>query len=456
VVRRTLPETIVDFLSFSRQECDGNEVHGKAFEKFSRREWLHALKWLDDSGLALYFLQKLKDTSSSDTVPMLVLSRLTQNLTANRRRALQMANQFRSLNRRFDAAGARYVVAKGFSLVPEFCPDASLRHQSDLDYLVDEPSLTVARRVLEEAGYSLKMNSTQEFIFLTPSARIPVPDEQYEADAPFSVELHLSFWDSDFHGLSVAEPRFSLDHARVHEWEGSTFRTLPEEDVFLLQVIHAFHHILSGWVRMSWLYEIGYFLNRRATDALLWESIEGRAGGDRQLREIIVVVTQLVAQFFGAPLPSPLRLWAEELRPAVRIWVQNYARTWMFGENQVHRFSLFPTAKLVLFLHQQYVSGEEARGRLIRAHLLPSTRLSRIARSIKDQPSTILSARWRQGERVFRRLLFHGTAGLRYVWEVPRWRRLNTMAARLAAASGGDSAATDLVGAQNPESTIRL
>ena len=455
-MRRTLPETVVDFLSFSSKVCDRNNVpKANAFKKFRQPEWNYTLRWLDDAGLALYFLRKLKDTSATGMVPASVVSRLERSLAANQRRVAHMATQFRSLNQRFDAAGVKYVAVKGLSLVPQFCPDASLRHQSDLDYLVDDQSLTVAQRILGEAGYSLKASSTQEFIFLMPFARVASLDVQYEADAPYSVELHLGFWDSDFHGMCLSGPRFSVDHARIHELQGATFPTLPEEDAFLLQVIHAFHHVLSGWVRLSWLYEIGHFLKQLATDSFLWDCVERRVGDDPLLREIVVVVIELVAQLFGAPLPSALRVWAEDLRPTVRIWIQNYARTWVFGENRIDQFSLCPTAKLVLFLHQQYASDTKAQRQLIRSRLLPSTRLFRIAGSIRSQPSTVLSTRWRQRERVFRRTLFHVTAGLRYLWEIPRWRRLNRGTANLALSSRHDSAAPDLTNAQSPESTIR-
>jgi hypothetical protein len=451
-VSRALPEAIVEFLRFSGTMSD----HPDKLEGFGRREWARALIWLDDAGLALYFLQKIEYTNATEIVPTEVLSRLKRSLAANQRRVAHMTQQFSSLNQRFDAASARYLVVKGFSLVPQFCPDASLRHQSDFDYLVDDESLSVAQRILEQAGYSLKTHSTHEFTFVMPSARVPVLDEQYEAHAPFAVELHLGFWHADFQNTCLAAPRFSFDLARIHEWQGLTFQTLREEDAFLLQAVHAFRHTLEGWVRMSWLYEIGYFLNRRATDSSLWGRIERRVGGDCQLREMVVVIAELVAQFFRAPLPSTLRIWAKDLRPAVRIWIQNYARTWIFGGNRVDQFSLFPSAKLVLFLHQQYASDTGARRQLIWAHLLPSTRLSRIARSIRSQPSTIISARWGRHERVGRRLLFHVTGGLRYFLEIPRWRWLNRASTHLPPSTMRDASATELVSTRSSGSNIQM
>jgi len=418
-VRRPLAENIVDFLSFSDSVCDRLDE----LRRSSQREWGRTLRWLDDAGLAFYFLQKLKNASATNIVPGWVLSRLEENLKANRQRVNRMWLQFALLNQKFNDAGVRFAVVKGFSLVPRFCPNASLRHQSDFDYLVEEQSLPRGKCVLDDAGYSLKEHRAQEYSFIMPSARTPVvAGEQYEAHAPHAVELHLALWDKERWGVPLAFPRFSADHTRTHSWQGLTFPVLHEEDAFLLQVIHVFKHILDYWVRLSWVYEIGYFLDRHASDVQLWGHVEDRVAGNPFLREFVVVVTELVARIFGAPVPPLVASWSEEVRPGARVWVESYARKWVFGKNRVDELTPLPTAKLVLFLHQQYVPD---RRRLIWNRLFPSTRLSRIAHSVAGKPSIILQNRWRQRERVFRRFLFHLAAGLRYLWEVPRWRWLN-------------------------------
>ena len=224
-------------------------------------------------------------------------------------------------------------------------------------------SLPLAQTVLEEAGYFLS-NAQDERIRILDAIeqRYRRPDdEQYEAHAPHAVELRLAFWDSDLHGVFLTEPEFSVDNIRTQSGRDSVFPALPEEDVFLLQVVHAFNHVLTGWVRMSWLYEIGYFLSQRSTDKLLWQRVERRIEENALLREIVVVVSELSAHFFRAPLPSTSIIWAQELNPAVRIWIHNYARTWMFAKNRVDQLGLFSAAKVVLFLHQQYLPDAGAR-----------------------------------------------------------------------------------------------
>ena len=451
-MKRTVAEAVVNYLSFSGK----TSAHVGELAGFRDREWKQGVSWLHDTGLALYLLQKLKRGNVTDIVPKATLSRLEENLAANRRRVIYMASQFEFLNQKLSAAGVRYAAVKGFSLVPQFCPDASLRHQSDFDYLIDHQSLPLAQTVLEEAGYFLSKHKANEFVFLMPSRAIPPPDdEQYEAHAPHAVELRVAFWDSDFHGVFLTGPRFSVDNTRTQRWQNSVFPALPEEDAFLLQVIHAFNHVLTGGVRMAWLYEIGYFLSQRSTDELLWQRVERRIGEDALLREIVVVVTELSAHFFKAPLPTTSIIWAQKLDPAVRIWINNYARTWVFAKNRVDQLGLFSAAKVVLFLHQQYLPDASRRHQM-RIRLLPLEQLFQRAGSITGKSSANDGGRRRQLKHALIRFLFHATAGLRYLWEVPRWRRLNRASAHLSSSTKRESPAADLLEAHSPESTVHL
>jgi putative nucleotidyltransferase-like protein len=428
-VKRTLAEGIVEFLSFSSDSSERTELG-----KFSPREWARALQWLDDANLAFYFLQKLKDKSATETVPASVISRLEQNFATNQQRVDDMSQRFDVLNNRFNAAGVRYAVIKGFSLVPEYCPSAPLRHQGDFDYLIEEQSLPAARRVLVDSGYVAKQSpSSQESIFVIPSGEPSRSATQYSARAPHAVELHLDIWDSDLHSVPSI-PRLSVERSITHHWSGSTFPALADEDAFLLQVLHACHHLFTQWIRMSCLFEIGYFLNRRASDEDLWNRIEQCVGDSAVLREFVVIVTELVAKLFVAPIPPLVRAWGATIRPGPRVWIDNYARRWAFCDLPVYQFSLFPRSKLVRFLHQQYTGGAPAQKHVgqVRAS---SSRLGRIASTIRNNPSLVLDAGWWKRQLLVRRAIFHALAGVRYLCEIPRWIWLNRARVRSASVS---------------------
>lgn len=424
-VKQTPAEAIVAFLSFS----DVSNGSLAAIEKFTHRQWNRVQLWLDDAGLAFYFLQRLKDKHSKTIVPPLVLARLERNFASNQARVGEMSVRFNAINRRFDDAGIRYAVVKGFSLVPEFCPCASFRYQADFDYLIADQSLSAARCVLIDAGYNPRdSRSGKEFIFVAPGAKPSRGDAQYSPQAPHAVELHTDIWDNEMHELQSIPKQFSVDQARRRCWNGFSFPAQTDEDAFLLLVLHACRHIFTQWIRVSNFFEIGCFLNRRWSDTDLWDKIEGRVGENVVMRDFVVIVAEFVTQLFDAPVPRLVQDWAARLRPQSRVWVEHYARDWALCELPAYQFCLFPRSKLVLFLQQQYQdTSSRLKPRAKDSHL--SARLRRITSALRLKPSLLLSPEWRRRNLLLRRSVFYALAQVRYVCEIPRWRWLTRASA---------------------------
>jgi hypothetical protein len=447
-LKRTPAETIVDFLSFSSDHPD----RVSALEKLSERAWPRVLQWLDDSGLAFYFLQKLNDANATGALPGWALSRLKGNFAANQRRVDEMSRRFDCLNQKFNEAGIRYAVVKGLSLVPAFCPDPRLRYQGDFDYLVESESFAAAQQVLLEAGYISKRSpSSMESIFVMPGTE-PSRRDQY-SQAPHAVELHLDIWDSRLHSLPAIPKLLAVDRAKIQRWNGITFPSLTGEDAFLLQVLHACHHTFTHWIRMSCLFEIGYFLNRRASDAELWSGIEQRVGDSLVLREFVVVVSELAARLFSAPIPSVVTAWGARIRPGPRVWIEKYSRDWAFCDLPVYQFSMFPRAKLALFLHQQYRDDAQGRKSVMKIQVPSSSRVARIVSSLRSNPWLVMSPDWWRRQLLIRRSLFHALAWLRYLCEIPRWLWLNRARMPSATLDAGLASGRSLA-SENRESQI--
>ncbi len=427
-MKNTPVETVVGFLSFAGDRCARLNV----IEKFTPRQWDHILRWLDDAGLAFYFLQRLKDEHVSRSVPPSVLSRLERDFACNQLRIEEMARRFDTINRELNDAGVPYTVIKGFSLVPQFCPQATLRHQADLDYLVDAQSLPAARRLLTGIGYQSQVSrSSKESIFVSSGETPSRSEGQYSPHAPHAVEFHTEIWDDDMHGVHGIPNLFSVHQARTKRWNGLSFPAQADEDAFLLQVLHACHHLFTQWIRLSSLFEIGYFLHRRAADLELWVGIEQRTGDSTVLREFVVIVTEMAARLFASPIPKVVQRWGREIRQGPRTWIDNYARDWALGGLPVYEFNLFPQSKLALFLHHQYRSASRAQA--FQAHnQSPLSRLRRIALSVRDHPSLVWNADWWRHQHLFRRSIFYTLAELRYVAEIPRWRWRNRMSPQAA------------------------
>ena len=230
-------------------------------QHLSSREQAGFLLWLDQSGLALYLLDRLRQANTAHCLPDYIARRLEDKLGQNRKRTGLLVEQLAEVVALLEARGIPYAVMKGFSLSPEFCPDPVLRHQTDIDLLLARKDVAGASAALESRGYSrLPSLFEEEFIFSTPLRETPSWRDNIYAPREKKVEIHLSFWDP-ICGIAIDAPQMNLSNVRVREVMGVKFCALPLEQALLLQLLHVFRHLLGGWIRPSWLYELAWFLD---------------------------------------------------------------------------------------------------------------------------------------------------------------------------------------------------
>jgi len=399
------------------------EARLAGFESFGLRDWQRTLSWLDDSGLALYLLERLNQSDSLQLLPLAIQSRLQHNLASNQRRVAEMKEEFRALNGRFDEAGVKYAVLKGFALVPNFCPDAALRLQYDFDYLVHPDSEATAQSILREAGYSRKGRSpgyepTGETTFGASPLTAPTHEEGfYSAALPRGVELHLDLWQPERDRIDLEVPKDALDRIRRANCEGISFPALAEDDALLFQVLHAFQHVLTFWCRPSCFLEIAYFIARRSSDAGFWEQFRMRVSGYRQLPAIAALVFAMAERLFQAPLPAQVRIWMmSKLPEALTRWVERYGTNWTLAP--------FPGSKLSLLVHRQFIDDPAAWRTVAWSRLFPLHRPAQVVEPAHSNLTSRWKIKWQQGAFVLRRLQFHLRALWGLGWKLLRWTRV--------------------------------
>jgi hypothetical protein len=420
-MNRELAEAVVGCLRSAQEARDANGL-----KHFKARDWHRTFRWLDRSGLTLYLLRCLHHLGATELLPAAILTRFEGNLAANRKRLDCVTNEFASINQRFHRAGVNFAVIKGFSLVPAFCPDAALRAPSDLDYLVDRPSLPAAQRALEEAGYCLQRFSDIEFKYGKPSSRIPtVSDDPYSRETQPLVELHLAFWNRRANRILINESQFPLDQTTDHDWQGLRFPVLKEEDALVLQILHVFQHTLEGWVKLCWLLELGYLARSRCLDTQFWGRVDIRMREVPCFPEFAAIVMGLADIVFVAPMPPITPNWKESLRPAARLWLENYGRSWAIGDHPYDSLSFFSASKLSLFLHREFVPDPQVRQEITQQRLFPWKQPEQVAVSGENTSGSSLTERRLQRQFVLQRVIFHLGSTARYLLETPRWRQLN-------------------------------
>lgn len=407
-----LVEAIVASFSASREEAFG------LLSPFTSEEWAAGEYWLDTSGLALYFLDVVQTRRLRGAVDGVLIEKLQQKLVDNKVRLAEMLGELAAINRGFRKAGVCYANLKGFTLFPDSCPDLSLRHISDFDFLVDPADMDAARRVLESHGYQLAGSTARSLEFRTAGRIRTSLEGQYDADTRRSAELHIAMDGLGNAGAPAGrDPR--LD--RLNSWilaEGC-FPCLNPVDQFIGQVLHLLGHLRHEHTRASWLLEFRHHVKTRARDATFWHMVRARAAERPEITIALGLSTLLATELFGAFAPPELHARAANgLPPLVRIWAELYGRRAVLAD--------IPGTKLYLLLEDALrgVHPTKSPARTLQ-RLIPLRRPERMAAAAR--PASLRERVQREKaelEFLLFRMRFHLREGFRYLIESHRWRRL--------------------------------
>ncbi len=382
----------------------------------SRVERRKLLRWLDQSGLALYLFNRLQHLNALDTVPREFRQALERRLSANRERTVDMLGEFSRLVESFKNHGVRFCALKGFTLTPDFCPVPHLRHQTDFDFLVAAESMENAKQALVSCGYAQEESrDTAEVTFATPLRHIPsAHDDIYARPRHREVDLLISLRHED-HGVSMDAPSDCLDRVRDKTLQDVSFPALSADDMFCLQVMHAFKHLLGSWVRVSWLVEIGYFIDLHYRNADLWRSVTARAGQDKTLRDAFGLIVSLTQTLFPRPIPHDLDEWClEPLSGRIKTWVSE------FGFRSV--VSDLDGAKLTLFVHREFIKDLRSWSSYVISRIFPIGGQSSLGRVSMAALGARIKARASQWLHSTRRVMFHARELVSLPVEAIRWK----------------------------------
>lgn len=389
--------------------CDQLPEQCMRLKNLSEREWRRLLIWLDISGLALYFLDRMGELQLCNMLPPSVLARLEQNLRDNVERTRGMIAESVAIQQEFQKACLSYATLKGFSLCPSSAPKPELRHQFDLDFLIAEKSVTKARQILERRGYRLYAISGRSWEFKINEKPVISLVDLYKDLPGRSVELHI---EADMPGHSSL-----LERVERREFHGIDMPVLSPVDLFLGQGLHAYKHVCSEFSRTAHLLEFRRHVLVRRDEDTFWDELRSTAEENPRASLGLGVVTLLITRVMGDFAPEAFANWTVDRLPrSARLWVKLYGRRAVF-EN-------FPGSKLYLLLQRGLESAGVPAKRSLRQTLLPLRLPPAVIRASADETLRVRIRRYRmQLHFIISRLRFHIVEGLRYTWESYHWRR---------------------------------
>jgi hypothetical protein len=375
----------------------------------SEHEWQQLLHWMDTSGLALYFLDRVLELQLNDLLPRAVMARLQQNLIDNTERLRGMVDESIEIQREFQKADLSYALLKGFSFWPHSVPKLQLRSQLDLDFLVAESSLSQARQMLENRGYRLQLVSGRSWEFKTDQIPQASLKDLYKNGPHRCVELHV---DTNVSGGSSL-----LDRTVKRRFHGICMPALSPADLLLGQGLHLFKHVCSDFSRAAHLLEFRRHVIAHLEDDAFWRELEFLAEDNPRASLALGVVTLLITHVMGDFAPPALTRWTVDRLPdSARLWIELYGCRTVFAS--------FPGSKLYLLLQRALAPAGMSPRRTLRKALLPLRLPPSISPASSNDTFPVRLRRYRVQLRfVCFRLRFHVVEGARYVWELHRWRQ---------------------------------
>jgi protein involved in polysaccharide export with SLBB domain len=399
--------------------CDPAPAECARLSNLPRKEWQELLRWLDTSGLALYFLDRLEDLDRLDTLPSEVLARLRENLADNSERMGEMIAESLAIQCRFQEARLPYAVLKGFSLWPVSVPKLELRSQLDLDFLVAEKGATEARKVLEGFGYRLNAISGKSWEFKASEDRPQNLDSMYKKGLSRSIELHIE--------TACHQSRSLLSGTQLRCIHDLIMPVLSPIDLFLWQGLHLFKHVCSEFSRAAHLIEFRRHVIARYDDDAFWWRLQQQVSTKPEACWKLGVVILLITRLMGRFAPEKLTSWSVDRLPtAVRCWVDIY------GPRTV--LASFPGTKFYLLLQQEMEAAGLPVKRPLRSALLPRCLPPAITRAVAGEGILARAKRYgRESRFILFRLRFHFFEGISYLRESILWRqRRNGVSATIA------------------------
>jgi hypothetical protein len=383
----------------------------------SDNEWQQLLHWLDTSGLALYFLDRVLELQLNDLLPRAVMARLQQNLIDNTERLRSMVDESIEIQREFQGVHLSYAILKGFSLWPHSVPKLQLRSQLDLDFLVAEDSAPQARQILERRGYRLHAISGNSWEFKTDHIPQASSLKNLYKNVPHRcVELHLE--------TNSNEDSSLLARTVKRRFHGICMPALSPVDLLLGQGLHLFKHICSDFSRTAHLLEFRRHVLAYREDDAFWRELQALAEQNPRAGLALGVVTLLTTRVMGDFAPASLTRWTVDRLPdSARLWVE------LYGSRSV--FASFPGSKLYLLLQRALAPAGVSAKRTLRRALLPLRLPPPISPAGANDTFSVRLRRHRlQFRFVCSRLRFHVVEGTRYMWELFRWRQYLKSCAR--------------------------
>jgi hypothetical protein len=386
-------------------------IHKRQLASFLISDWRRSLHWLDASGLALYFWSRVNFLGLANNISPEIARALDTRLRDNKHRTAKLFEEFECINRAFQGVGLQYANLKGFTLVPDYCPDPSLRCQFDLDFMMSSMDAPVCCEILNGFGYVQTGKRDEVLEFKAGMEQACSIEDLYKPRIQRAVEVHLIP-----KAPSATRSNGPLARLQTQAWNGFVFPALSDVDKFLWQARHLLRHVMSEWTRISWLLEFTTFVTAHRDDTEFWQHVRQQAANSDEDALAVGIAVWLATIAFGEFAPPALTGWSSDVLPEpMRLWLKYYGKRVLLAD--------FPGTKLYLIVERELSKGNDFR-KIHWGKVLPLHRPPRVTYPSGGSVPWSIRASFSEMQFMLFRTRFHIAEGTRYLIEVQRWKRI--------------------------------
>lgn len=252
-------------------------------------DWNYVLRKAEEHFITPLVYRSLNSTLPN-AVPKEILHGLGSYFLAHARRNLFFTRELLNLLKVMEENGIRAVAYKGPLLSASAYGNVALRSFIDLDILVHERDILLAKELLIARGYEMRTQLTRAEEEAHLRSRKQKDIVLIRQDMAVSVELH---WGIASLFLFPLDSGLLWERLETITLGGATVSNLRSEDMLLILCVHGAKH---SFKRLQWICDIAELI--RANPEMDWNQVTGQAaklGSKRMLSLGLFLATNLLA-----------------------------------------------------------------------------------------------------------------------------------------------------------------
>lgn len=352
LLTRNAPRYLVavfNALRFDEPSTDG-------LRRLNAADWEALLQWCDARQLTL-----MLPWLGGAALPVEIRAQIEWRQTRYAERFSRLKRELFEITETLKELGIECIVLKGLTHSPAFTEDPLFRAAGDIDLWIRGDEIWTAREALVGLGYaSFKKAKSRHLAPLLRPNGWKWRGDRFDPEIPIAVELHYELWSESSERVAAPGTDRFWDRSIHRTFDGHVLRTLREEDLLGFAALHLLAHLLHGDLPLQRAWELANFLHQRAPDEAFWST--WLKVHPARLRNLEVLVFQLVRNWFGCALSRTVQRDAEALSGRVCSWLNTFSFSPLMRQ--------FHPNKDELWLHLALASPAN-RARIALRRLLP-------------------------------------------------------------------------------------